>query len=499
MAEPPVYSLVKGLSSSERRFLKLFSRLGTGRGAERYLQLLDLLDGMDGYDRDKLVAGFGGDPRDLAVNQTRLFDYILKSLRLQRSGASVHSQLRVLEEEVELLFERGLLAACRKKLRKAMRLAREYEQDTVLLKFYGWERKLEPNPPLEERQRIESEEAACLERVSAFYRLRRSHEEMRWLIRQENRARSADRQSEMEALLKRDALLAPPPDTPFLAYVYHQNTFGLFYTSTARWPEAIATYTPLMDRYLENPSLISLEPELFLGVQNNYMHACLFSVEHRFHFAELARQMREVPGLRASDRLKFQRITYQQQLLLEMNFGNLTEAAALVLEIAQWIESHRKKLAIRRILVFYYNFAILCFIRNDMSGCNRWTREIIATPGTSERADIRYFAHILAVIVQIELGQVDLQDSMYRAVRRKLKKSDRLQSFEEALIHFVRRVNQSLPGSLDPYKELLPKLVELVEHAAERPPLGARELILWINGKLEGNGTKAQYLSSRSG
>lgn len=498
MKNPLLFTLVKSLDKAERRFLSLYGNLGTGRGADQYLRLLEIFEKEETYDRSRILKAFGGDEKTLAVNQSRLFDYILKSLRLQKSGKSLDSRLRVLLEDVEILYQRGQVEAALKRLRKAKKLGRQYERDIVLLELYGWERRLNPNPSLELRTQIDREEELCHDRVALYGKLKRYHEEMRWRIRRENRAHSDKRQSLLMEILERPELKVEVPLSHFLAFVYQQNTIALYYTSTAQWTKAIPIYSNLVEQFLERPELISYQAELFLGVQNNYLQACIFGVENREEFANAARQMNQIAGLSPTDQIKFQRISYMQRLLLDMNVGQLKDAVALVGEIAEWMEKNEKRLVIRRRLVFYYNFTILFFIRGDFSTSNQWLQRILDCPGKDERLDIRIFARLFRVILHFELGNTDLYEYLLRSVHRHLKKSQRMQDFEMALLHFTRRVAQSLPGSLNPFQELLPELENIMERKGDRPPLGAQELVLWAKGKIEGNGTEAQYLLARA-
>lgn len=498
MANSPLFTLVKSLDKAERRFLNLYTNLGTGRGADQYLRLLEILEREKTYDRSRILKAFGGDEKTLAVNQSRLFDYILKSLRLQKSGKSLDSQLRVLLEDLEILYHRGQVEAALKRLRKAKKVARQYERDIILLELYDWERKLNSNPSLELRMEIDQEEEICHDRVALFGKLKRYHEEMRWRIRRENRAHSDQRQSLLIEILERPELKIVVPLDRFLTLVYQQNTIALYYTSTAQWEKAIPIYSNLVEGFLERPELISYKPELFLGVQNNYLQACIFGVENRDEFANAAQQMNHIPGLSPIDQIKFQRIGYLQRLLLDMNVGELNDAESLVGEISEWMETNKKRLAIRRRLVFYYNFTILFFIREDYSSSNQWLQKIIDCPGKDERQDIRIFARLFRVILHFEMGNTDLYDYLLRSVHRHLKKSKRLEDFEMALLHFTRRVAQSLPGALNPFHELLPELENIMERKGDRPPLGAQELVLWAKGKIEGNGTEAQYMLARA-
>ena len=303
----------------------------------------------------------------------------------------------------------------------------------------------------------------------------------------------------MKEVLDRPEMLQDLGEMPFFAHVFHQNTLGLYFSSTAQWEKAIELYVPLVDDFLARPEMIELDPELFLGIQNNYLQAALFSVKHRHVFAEAAQRMRRIKGLESADQLKFQRIAFQQEFLLEMNFGSLAKAEELVPEMARWLLKFDKQLPIRRKLVFYYNFAQLFFVRDNYVKAQRWVNTILAAPGRTERTDIRYFAYLFTVLLQYELGNVQLQDALLRSARRQLRQSDRLREFEQTVIRFVKAANRALPHDQTHFDRLIADLEALLDQKGDRPPLGADLLLLWARGKKARTSTEAQYFLSKKG
>ena len=127
-----LYSLIKSLTKSEKRFFKLNSTLQAGE--KNYLKIFDFIEKQKKYDEDDLKANFAKETfiKHLPSEKNHLYKLILKSLRSYYSDHSVSSQLKQEIKNVEILYRKALYKECNKLVLRAKTLAEEYE------KFYYW-------------------------------------------------------------------------------------------------------------------------------------------------------------------------------------------------------------------------------------------------------------------------------------------------------------------------------------------------------------------------
>ena len=114
MKSDPLFSLIKSLSKSEKRYFKLFAGF-QGKG-HNYMALFNSIDQMEAYDEKFIRKKFSGDPllRQLHVTKNYLSKLILKSLKGYHMNESLNAKLKSLLLDVEILFRRDLLDQCYK-------------------------------------------------------------------------------------------------------------------------------------------------------------------------------------------------------------------------------------------------------------------------------------------------------------------------------------------------------------------------------------------------
>jgi len=129
-----IFQLIKSLTRNEKRHFRLGRKQ---EGEAIYMRLFDVIDDMDddGYDEDIIHEKFAGAQflNQLHSTKNHLYHLILKSLRNFHEEKFVESQLFNLLSEAAILQERGLYKLSEKQLKKALKIATEYDRQLVIL------------------------------------------------------------------------------------------------------------------------------------------------------------------------------------------------------------------------------------------------------------------------------------------------------------------------------------------------------------------------------
>ena len=143
MKKTELFQLIKSLSKSEKRYFKLFcNQMG---GAANYVRLFDAMDAQEGFDEDAIREKFHGEKmlRQLHVTKNYLRQLILKALRNYHSKFSKDAELKDMLRNVEILFHKELYNHCQTELRRAEKMAQDFELKTSLVDVITWKRKVE--------------------------------------------------------------------------------------------------------------------------------------------------------------------------------------------------------------------------------------------------------------------------------------------------------------------------------------------------------------------
>ncbi|MGV6862373.1 MAG: hypothetical protein ACWA41_11415, partial [Putridiphycobacter sp.] len=134
-----LFDLISSLSKSEKRFFKLNSSLQSGE--KNYLKLFDYIEKHSTYDEAALKKHFQYEKfiKHLPSEKNHLYKLILKSLRAYYADHSIKSQLKQEIKNVEILYQKALYKECNKFLKRAKKVAIEYEKFYYSFELINWE------------------------------------------------------------------------------------------------------------------------------------------------------------------------------------------------------------------------------------------------------------------------------------------------------------------------------------------------------------------------
>lgn len=504
----PLYLLIQSLTKAEKRYVKLFMQMNAGRQGKVYQALFDTLMKLPAFDLDQLkrkwpLTDF---PKHLQPLKTKLFSFILKSLRTLHAGRTIESELRRLLEEIEYLYHKGLVPECQKRIKKAMSLATQYEKEEIRLLLIKWDRKVFFSSSQRGQsayfQRLLDQESACIQQMSQQTTLGLLNERIRTLSRAQPRVNTRKEHKPFLEVMNHPLLQADPPQGAFLAKVYYLNIHGVYQIAAGNFQKAFPLLEQNMQMWRNSPWFIAEEPDLYLGIFNNYLSCCLHGIHYYPQFEAAVKEIRALTDLPPEIQLKFQRVAYFQEFAYAMNFGGLDAGVAFIPEMEKWLHQNKKRLPLYIVLVFYYNVTMFFFAHEEYPSAHRWLLKIIHEPGKKERQDIRDFARVFQLVLHFELGNLDVQEYLLRSAYRYFLKTKTGSDFEALLIGKFQELGQQEKPVKTIYQEFKEALTELKARKGERIPLGLAELILWTEGKITGIGIKGiwekQILENRS-
>lgn len=492
-----LHALIHSLSKAERRFLSLFADFGAGRSFDSTLELMEAILELPAWDEALLLKSLRKQSLidHLSSHKTRLLNLVLRSQRLHRSEKSVGSELRGLMEDIAFLMGKGQPRMAQKRLEKAKALAIHYEDHGTMLQLITWEQRLfiQTGTGSERAffERLELEERHHLDRLSLQQSLLRQHTRIRSLLRTVGRARKPEEQEAFRAILMDPCLRQPPPEDAFYASTLFLQIRGTYHLAMGESESAWLNFDLLMHRWEAHSDQIGHHSELYLSSLNNYLSSCLSDKKYHSHFLAKVKTARDVHDVQPETRVKMERVAYAQELSFRMNFRTLEDSAAFLEELQAWLDSVKGTLEGAWQLFFYNNLSLYHFIFSSFRKANHWLKKILDYKGTDARQDIRDFARVFQLILQYELGNLDLQEYLLRSASRSLKREDKVYAMESAILEWTKAMQKlsHFPGDrerLEPFKVLLGKLEPLADAATGRLPLGLNEVTIWAKSKVAG-------------
>lgn len=484
-----LYLLVQSLDKSERRYFQLFAGLTRKSAQASYIELFNLLTGMKEWDPElfrKEVEAFHW-KNNLSTIKTRLYDAILKSLRLLQEGKQPEARLRIMLEDLEILHQKGLYSALAKRLKRLEKLANEYQLPEILLQIQRWHRRIQLlDPPRQVLPEPWSEHEETLTALTTEAQLSMHHDHIRLLTRYRNSSFEDDGNQRIMDILEQPALKELAPKSSLRAKIRYYNANGLARLSLGNPVEALPYYTALFEFWEAHPEWIEADTEAYFSSLNNYFNCRLYVLDEAL--GPILDNLSMPNTLSHGQKIRFNRIRNSISMIYHLHFSDYLMVTQQIGQIEEWLNKHEDKIQANHWLSIVYNLATFHFVNDEFSKCNHWLLRIIGTKRSHLREDLRLGARLLQIVVRIQQGDYAIAENLIRSFLRKGASSDgEKPGYEIGIVQLIRQFLYS--GDADSQRIALNNLnlriEELRGQHSMKSMAGIQELYLWIRSQLE--------------
>lgn len=478
-----LFLLIKSLSKTEKRYFKVYAGL-TGRNVN-YLKLFDIVDKQKEYDEAEVRRNLKGEKllSQLHVAKIYLTDLILKALKNYHADTSVQFTVLDLLKEVELLFDKELYELCHYKIQKAEDLATKYEKLSLLIEVYFWKRKLALaiSSSQQDVQSVLAQEGHVIEQMKVLNTYWRHTVNLSSLI------------NDGDAL---KALTSKKPDDTYALQsriLHFHILYGLAFIN--RDVKGANKHISDLIKFLENyPDRIKEDPHSYVTAISNKIGLCLAG-KMRDEVPALIQKIREVPEkYKLENESKFTvRLwlrTFNVELEMYRDSRQLDKALVLMEEIQRFIETRRKAIPDDYILLLYYQFANIFFLKKEYSKSLRWLNEIINSNFGDTKEDIQSYARILNLVVHFELNNIIVLRYAVDSCRRFLQKVKFEVTSSKKILNLFAKLSHAYPNE---HVDIFRKAHAEIFVSSSQAPQDYIDLKGWVEEKLNSESKKANH------
>ncbi|MDB5207402.1 MAG: hypothetical protein JWR72_2477 [Flavisolibacter sp.] len=488
-----LFQLIQSLQKGEKRNFKLYIQRNSSNENLKIVELFDVLDKMNVYDENMVLAKMEGLKKDqLANRKAHLYKQLLASLRLLETSDNIDLQLHEQIDYARILYNRGLYLQSLKILDKTKETARAHNQYSFLVQILFLEKKIESlhiTRSLQDRSRQLTLEAnEVIENIALITQLSNlSLELYGWYINNGHARNEKDGQSVTEFLQQ-----SLPPDTAdvtgfyprlylyqsYCWYAFIMQDYLMYYRYTQKW----------VDLFHAEPLMMEIETANYIKGLHNLISAH-FDLKNYDKFDKTLAQFELFAGsetVTRSENNSIQVFVYLYIAKINRHFlhGSFNEGLVLVPEIVNKLKEYALYLDRHRVLVFYYKIASLYFGSGDYENTVVYLSKIINWK-VDLRNDLQCYARLLHLIAHYELGNYDLLEYLVKSVYRFMAKMQNLGAVEEEIFGFLRRSFQLSAAQLKPeFAKLLDRLKQYENNRFETRAFAYLDIISWLQSKI---------------
>lgn len=494
-----LFRLIHSLELNEKRYFKL--QAGVQKKESNLARLFDYYVDAKEFNEDALRETFKGKKflEQLAVTQNHLYESILKAMRLYHLKRSIEFRLQGMLQDVQFLYEKGLVEQSAQLLKKVRKAAVRNDCFLIILGVLEWESKL-----LSEEFYVGKDELDIDEVSEEYYEILGALQNEREYIDLQSKIfnnyykigieRGNTNYKTNDQIINQFALKDRNRALTFRSQCCYLNIHAQYNKINGNWEEAYRyryELYKLVEEQFGSGYSKDIVKRYFVSL-NNLIPICI-SLEKWAEAEDYISKMEAIEerSLKShfSEELR-DRILLQSslgRLALYSRLGKREEGLDLIEKLNEKKESlelyHRKYV----LLHLYFNIAYFLFTIDQHSPAIRWLNRVLNDTDIKTVEDLHSSTRILTMILQFELGRSELLEYLARSTYRFLNKLEGLYRFEEVMLSFMKRVskNDGLRDDKEVFEKLKSDLLEANYEPGERNALSTLDLIAWVDSKLE--------------
>ncbi|TAL60058.1 MAG: hypothetical protein EPN85_08150 [Bacteroidetes bacterium] len=500
-ATEDLFQLIKSLTMHEKMYFKRYASFHVLGEQNNYLALFDAINRQKHYDEKKLINHFVNHAfvRQFSVAKNRLYCQILNSLRDYHH--SVHSEVRAMLHNAEILYEKELFGQSHKVIVKAKQIAREHEMHYALMELF---RHSEMNLAIKNSDiswiqkilREEADELSLLQNTIVYrnnYFQIGAHHYLHGTTRNIKHLRKSD-SYRIKKIMRSPFLLNENKAKTFEAKLRFHATHG-FYCRIINDKRGLYLSTKnIIAHFKKHPQKIRQAVSSFIGHLNNMLDTCTLNKKYNeipFYLKEFESLTSLVKSSDEKTRLFF--FTAINRLNYYNVTGQFPIAVSSVVEINKQLGAHEHSINDFEKAMLFQTIALSYFGDGQYKNCIHWLNRIRNEFSLSVRPDFESFLRLFYIIVHYEAGNMDLVIPLIQSFYHYLKKKEQLHKFETVIIDFLRNeLPKTNPETSSGQKELIQAFQKLKKEIAplakdmyEKNVFDFFDYVSWLDSKIE--------------
>lgn len=487
-----LFLLINTLSKSEKRHFKLFASKHAIGGRNKYVKLFDAIAAQKDYNEKKLLSSEKYIVQ-LPQLKSRLYDMILKSLRVYDSKPSPDVSISHLLFSASVLEKKGLYAQSLNTLVKAKEISVRYEKHLKTAEIIRREEEL-----LHLEHRISGleayvnhgfrEEMEHLEKYERFRTYKFFDTQIGILVRKQGESLYPETLARFKEILKKKIFQKEAPQASFEERLFFRNVQVLYHYFTADFSGCYIYAKKCLQLFDANPLQRIDKPQHYISIVSN-----LLIIQMKLEkYDEL---LITVNKFRDSSSAISPYVS--KSVMDDMIAKSLNVEIAVYLKTAEFekgisILPRFEKELLRlenpeyRILL-YSQVTKLFFGNRNYTMALKWINRLLNDTSLAVREDIHCLARIMNLIIHYELNNLELLEHIVKSTGRFLSRRNRLYALEKTILDFFRKnitPGISRENKISAFVLLKKKIAEALKERDKNYVLDYFDFPLWVESKI---------------
>lgn len=493
-----LYDLIKSLTKSEKRFLKLYA---TASHLEKSLiELFELIEKKDNYG-DLFTDGSKQEVKaNTKLNNQhaeQLYEFILQCLRSFHVESNASFIIKDEITNILNLFDKAQYKQCRKILNKQKLEAYKYERFHFILELISLEKLLinietQFNIKHSSIEEIAIEENEVIKKAKNLGEYTLLFSKINMLSRTSESAKTNKDFEDLDIFLNSSLLKNKENTDSIKSLIIYHNCRVLLFQKKLDNESRQKECEQVISVFEKNESVIEEMPKHYLFAINNLMIIAYQSQAYKT-CAKHITKMRSVKTHNAFNttdlQLKIFTSSYNAEISTYIDSAKFDEAKILVTEIEEGLKEFEGKINKEEVLKFYYNFALMYTYDADYIKAKEYIGKVLNNGDSLLRMDLQSFARILNIVISYELNDKAHLEYIINAVKIYYQNQKSLYKAEKHILQFFDKLTQIKNLDITKEKALFmvfqTELTEILKDPLEQGVMFYFEIATYIESKIK--------------
>lgn len=486
MTKDSLHELIKGLSTAEKRYVRLYA-LRSGHDSN-HVALFDALLKHNFLTDAELKKAFPKATwsKNLAVSKNHLKHLVLDALVHFHRENDTRSEIELGIRKALQLKEKGLKMDAIDMLRKLQQKAEDDLLWMVALTAVQWRKSIQYADGIEinrELLKLEQQYLSFIQNESTYYGLIR---ELLALRLNDGAARTAEKRKQLNKLKENVFVTTPAKAETLIAKYFYATFHGILCMFTNDNAGAEKHYLAALKLLRSNPALLKGRPDDYFFRLNSYVSK-LSAKGHTPEFKEWLKNLRASvnnPIFFRIKNLKEQVIVYSANHELQAYYHgkDYAKGSKHARELFKSVTEVYQKVDEPYRLVFLFNGMLLHLMEMKFSDSLPWIKAIETMPGTGSSV-IRTIGRLCNMMVRYELGDFDLLESLLRSTSRVVRTAEGAETEKAIIQHYLKLLSANKTSHQQLWNLFEKKMTELSNLESEKPLFAYFDFLEWLRKK----------------
>jgi len=444
-----VFSLIKGLTMSEKRYFKINAGKRVGFKDNKYLLLFDELDSAESENDDLLKAALSANgfvSSYLAADKNYLYRLLLRTLNDFHYGKTLNISIKEKLISIEILFNKGLYKQCYKAIIQTEKLAIDCQNFQLMIDLLNWKKRCAGySAGLNEAFEINKQINTYLELLSNLKLFTDLYYQSNLLQANNEKNIKANIENQFKAILHHPAMKSEANALSKSARIFFHLVYSNYYYSRDDKRKELHHLEKLTGLIKNSKSYAEENPIDYVSIYNRLLSVKKHFVGSSF-FADL-RTLREFEKTHSFNNEVVSHRAYIYCTTNELEYyllnRDIKKARKLINDSEGQVTFAIQKIEPYHIIYLFYLFIMATLYAGNYTDALKYVNVVLNGFNRKDRPTTFDKIEILNALIHYELGNFSVVLSLSRQILKKNRRFNQLDVFEEEFIKTLVRISGS--------------------------------------------------------